>query len=181
VSFTVFRRTLEDWSSCMPPHPVPEAQHGVAHFQQDLEFFRKTNRLLLDEFGLQYNGSWHSHHFLSVKSLSGRDIQSTWSLAARNNYVRLCQFLLTFEQKSNSRSCIRSVRSFSNSPFNRAEGHLPSGRSFAAKKHPPSERVFVSSSNVARFIAIHSFLYSDAKAAVNRFRARLECFLVKAR
>lgn len=77
--------------------PGPEAIHGVAHFRQDIGFFRKVNQCLCDKYGLQYIGSWHHHHHLSIKGLSTIDIRSTNSVASRNGYHRLCQIVLTFE------------------------------------------------------------------------------------
>jgi hypothetical protein len=79
--------------------PGPNSTHGVAEFTQDLDFLRKTNVLLKDYFGLQFLGTHHSHHTLNIKGLSRGDIRSTHSIAQKNGYRRLCQFVLTFGKK----------------------------------------------------------------------------------
>ena len=80
--------------------PGPRAIHQIAHFQQDLEFVIETNGLLREEFGIQLNGKWHSHHSLGVSSLSHGDILADHSTARKNKYRRLSHFLVTFENES---------------------------------------------------------------------------------
>jgi hypothetical protein len=80
--------------------PGPKAVHQIAHFQQDLEFLKKTNGLLREELGIQLIGNWHSHHSLGLSSLSHGDILANRSTAQRNNYRRQCQLLATFENES---------------------------------------------------------------------------------
>ena len=78
--------------------PGPNAIHKFAFYQQDIEYFRKTNSLLLNQFGIQYLGNWHSHHVLAFQGPSYGDTRSLRSIASKNRYQRLCQFVLTFER-----------------------------------------------------------------------------------
>jgi len=79
--------------------PGPKAIHRVAQFTQDVDFFKETDVFLRNNFGLQYEGSWHSHHHLDIKGLSPGDIHSSNAIASKNGYWRLAQFVLTFERE----------------------------------------------------------------------------------
>jgi len=45
----------------------PDAVHQRAHFQQDIAFLKRTNLYLLEEFGLNFLGTHHSHHKLRIE------------------------------------------------------------------------------------------------------------------
>ena len=77
--------------------PGKNSIHGVASFQQDFQFFKRISKTLQTNFMLLYIGSWHSHHNLSLKNLSGLDIQNLNNVARKNNFSTLTQLLLTFE------------------------------------------------------------------------------------
>jgi hypothetical protein len=80
--------------------PGKNSIHGVASFQQDFQFFKRISKKLQTNFTLLYIGSWHSHHNLSLKNLSGLDIQNLNNIARKNEFSTLTQLLLTFENSA---------------------------------------------------------------------------------
>jgi hypothetical protein len=119
--------------------PGPKAIHRVAQFTQDLDFFKETDAFLRNNVGLQYEGSWHSHHHLDIEGLSPGDIHSTNAIALKNGYRRLAQFVLTFGYEYSPNLDSRSNQVFC------GKGSV--------------ETVTESKTN---FICIHSFFYPDA-------------------
>lgn len=79
--------------------PGPNSVHESAQFRQDMAFFQKVNAFLRNKFGIFYLGSEHNHHLLGINRPSRVDIQSTNSIAQRNGFRRLVQFILTFEKR----------------------------------------------------------------------------------
>jgi len=79
--------------------PGKKAIHTNTEFRQDIDFLKQNNIMLGKEYGIQYLGNWHSHGRNSLDKPSHRDIQSNRSTAVRNNYKRLCQFVLTRENQ----------------------------------------------------------------------------------
>ena len=77
--------------------PGPKAVHGYAHFQQDVKYLKKTARSLRRDFRIQFEGNYHSHQHLGLKSLSQVDLESTYSLAEKNGFRHFCQLLVTFD------------------------------------------------------------------------------------
>ena len=82
--------------------PGPNAIHEHAHFRQDIEYLNKNNELLEGIYGLTYDGNHHNHHGLSIKGVSGGDIQSIHAIAKRNGYKHMCQIVITFEDSPNT-------------------------------------------------------------------------------
>jgi hypothetical protein len=140
--------------------PGPESIHEVAQFRQDIAFFQKVNVFLRNNFGLLYGGNFHSHHILGIKGPSRVDIRSINSIAQRNGFRRLVQFILTFEKKPGT-------------GLHRINDRLPDrfcmnwpGESEAAGRY--LSEIYARAmgrfraSRQANFIRIHSFLYLDA-------------------
>ena len=79
--------------------PGPGAIREKARFCQDIEFMKETNAYLSNEYGIQIQGNHHNHHYM-LDGLSGGDIRSTHSIAKKNQYKKMCQIVLTFEDES---------------------------------------------------------------------------------
>jgi hypothetical protein len=143
--------------------PGPGAIHNEAHFRQDMDSLKQNSSFLYDFYGIQYLGNWHSHHTLNIKGLSSGDIQSTHSIAARNNYYRLCQFVLTFEGNAlagfpSRRYCARSKRS----PFDERTKIPATAQQYSSGAYRRTA-AFHSSIRQVDLIRVHSFLYQDAR------------------
>ena len=83
----------------------PKAIHDHAYFQQDIEYTKQTANMLRQRYAIQYIGNHHSHHTLEIKGLSGGDVRSTHSIAAKNGYHNMCQILVTFDGESPGHGC----------------------------------------------------------------------------
>lgn len=77
--------------------PGPNAKHLPTHFEQDVTFISEWQRRLMDEFGLQYVGSWHSHHKLSLNQPSGGDVEAARNYAARHHRQRTLEIIVNHE------------------------------------------------------------------------------------
>ena len=123
-----------------------------ALFQQDTDFLKKTNAYLWDNFALQFIGTWHDHHDLSLKRLSPQDIYSTHRIASRNGYLRLCQILLTNENEATrpNDKPIKAIKSKSKSAKNR-------GSLIVASKFKSG----IESYRYPQSVRIHAFIYLD--------------------
>jgi hypothetical protein len=141
----------------------PNAIHQSAHFRQDISFLEETNQYLVEECGLNFLGSHHSHHTLGIDGLSRGDIKSTNAIATKNGYSQMCQILITFSQLSNSvpgnlnRNAYRHV----NQNLNGNLHPFGWGRCSFHKKftnEPTNKRQF----NYK--IKIHTYIYSDAQS-----------------
>lgn len=80
--------------------PGPRAVRQVTTFEQDVETHRLIERLLVDNFGAQSVGLWHSHHHLGLHELSGGDIRRTMTFARRARRTRFCDLLSYFSDGS---------------------------------------------------------------------------------
>ena len=56
--------------------PGAHANHQPAFFNQDLEYLTRLGRILVDKYGLQHMGEWHSHHRLGLAHPSGHDAET---------------------------------------------------------------------------------------------------------
>lgn len=65
--------------------PGPHVRHEHTHFEQDSTFTTYWESRLTQEFGLQYIGSWHSHHFLGLEEPSGGDVGAAQLYARQHN------------------------------------------------------------------------------------------------
>lgn len=71
--------------------PGPGAVSGNAKFSQDHDYIMKTEKILFENFGIQYIGDWHSHHVLGLQRPSGGDQRRI------NNIMRKTQRKCMFE------------------------------------------------------------------------------------
>lgn len=53
--------------------PGPDAEHYPAFCRQDIPFLQKQGKRLIEDFGLNQVGEWHSHHHLGLPFPSGHD------------------------------------------------------------------------------------------------------------
>ncbi len=79
--------------------PGPGSRHEKVHFQQNPDITRELSDTLGEMMGLQFIGNHHSHHQLGLKMLSPGDINSMQVLARKNGYRKMCQLLVTFNQR----------------------------------------------------------------------------------
>ena len=77
--------------------PGPNAKHFSTHFEQDVSFTSEWQRRFMNEFGIQYVGSWHSHHTLSLNFPSGGDAESARNYAAHHHRQRTLEIIVNHE------------------------------------------------------------------------------------
>lgn len=68
--------------------PGPLANHQVAFFNQDVEYLTKIGSVLVERYGLQHIGEWHSHHRLGLAHPSGHDAATMVNCIRRQNLGR---------------------------------------------------------------------------------------------
>lgn len=68
--------------------PGPRANHQVAFFNQDVEYLTKVGSMLVERYGLQHIGEWHSHHQLGLAHPSGHDAATMVNCIRRQNLGR---------------------------------------------------------------------------------------------
>jgi len=132
--------------------PGKNAIHDVAHFMQDIDGMKKLNSFLFYNFGIQYRASHHSHHYLNKKDPSGPDARANQSMAARNGYSGLCQFILTFPEE-------KSPRGDSLSDWNRRTATVDQAP--ISSSHWRKEPFLASPGHQTRLIEIQAFLYQE--------------------
>lgn len=93
--------------------PGPRANHQHAFFNQDIDYLSTVGQSIIDIYGLQHIGEWHSHHRLGLAHPSGHDANTMIGSIRRLN---LHQFLLCIGNIRNGRSTIN--------PFNFHESDL---------------------------------------------------------
>jgi len=122
--------------------PGRDAIHRGAFFQQDFEFFKKTNRVIEQDYGLQWFGNYHSHPG-DLSHPSGPDEDGVISITSKNGTKRWCDIIANIVP-AYRRSCslYRSLLSKDETDYatqiklNAYEYIDPqSGRSFPAKFH----------------------------------------------
>ena len=59
--------------------PGPHANHQSAFFNQDVDYLTRVGRPIVEHFGLQHIGEWHSHHQLGLAQPSGHDANTMLS------------------------------------------------------------------------------------------------------
>jgi len=80
--------------------PGPKAIHKRAEFSQDTDFTTNWQQRLMKEFGIQYIGTWHSHHRLKLPEPSKGDIRAAKKYARKHNRHRTIEIIITFEGAS---------------------------------------------------------------------------------
>ena len=71
--------------------PGPNANHQSTFFNQDVNYLVNVGNILLQRYGLQHIGEWHSHHQLGLAHPSGHDASNMQMVI---NQKHLGQFLL---------------------------------------------------------------------------------------
>lgn len=77
--------------------PGPNAKHLSTHFEQDVEFMNDWQSRLMNEFAIQYVGSWHSHHTLDLHHPSGGDAAAARNYAVRHHRRRTLEIIVNLE------------------------------------------------------------------------------------
>lgn len=75
--------------------PGPNATHQSTHFAQDFDTFLQVNATLEHDFGLQWKGTWHSHHGLGLSQPSEGDVRQVQSVAQNNGFTRWSEMIVT--------------------------------------------------------------------------------------
>lgn len=68
--------------------PGRRANHQVTFFNQDLDYLTSVGRILVNRYGLQHMGEWHSHHQLGLAHPSGHDASTMVRSIERENLGR---------------------------------------------------------------------------------------------
>ncbi len=71
--------------------PGKKANHQETFFNQDLDYLETVGNFLLEKYGLQHIGEWHSHHQLGLAQPSGHDASTMVNNISR---LHLRRFLL---------------------------------------------------------------------------------------
>lgn len=130
----------------------PKAIHDHAHFRQDIEYTKQISNELRQRYATQYIGNHHSHHTLGIKGLSGGDIRSTHSIAAKNGYRNMCQILVTFDGQTPD--CSRRHQSDAKAPERSRQ------RKWWGK--PSHEEKMTQTWSRHGSLRLHAFFYDDA-------------------
>ena len=72
--------------------PGPRANHERSFFNQDVAYLESVGNMLIQKYGLQHIGEWHSHHKLGFAHPSGNDAASMAhgiAVSGRNRFL-LC-------------------------------------------------------------------------------------------
>ena len=65
--------------------PGPHCQLNQMDFQQDVEFTTWWAKFLMQNYAVQYIGSWHSHHMLGLSRPSAGDVRAAKQYAERHH------------------------------------------------------------------------------------------------
>ena len=68
--------------------PGRRANHQITFFNQDLEYLTTLGRVLVDKYGLQHMGEWHSHPRLGLAHPSGHDADTMVNSIRKGNLGR---------------------------------------------------------------------------------------------
>ncbi len=77
--------------------PGQNVRHEQAHFEQDTEFTTYWEARMTRDFGLQYIGSWHSHHFLGLQQPSSGDVRAAQTYARQHNRQTTLEIIVNHE------------------------------------------------------------------------------------
>lgn len=93
--------------------PGPNANHQSAFFNQDVDYLERVGRILIEQFGLQHMGEWHSHHQLGLARPSGHDGSTIYNNVVRHGLER---FLLCIGNCTNTTSTLNAFNFHKSSP-----------------------------------------------------------------
>ena len=85
--------------------PGPNANHQSAFFNQDVDYLIRVGKPIVEHFGLQHIGEWHSHHQLGLAQPSTHDAHTMIS-TIRDKH--LGQFLLCIGNCTNISSTLNA-------------------------------------------------------------------------
>ncbi|MBR6285326.1 MAG: Mov34/MPN/PAD-1 family protein [Muribaculaceae bacterium] len=68
--------------------PGPRANHQTTFFNQDVDYLVRVGQTIVDRYGLQHIGEWHSHHQLGLAHPSGHDAATMVNNIARQHLRR---------------------------------------------------------------------------------------------
>ncbi len=68
--------------------PGPNANHQTTFFNQDVDYLVRVGQTLIERYGLQHIGEWHSHHQLGLAHPSGHDASTMVNNIARRHLRR---------------------------------------------------------------------------------------------
>ena len=68
--------------------PGPRANHQPTFFNQDVEYLVRVGQTLVERYGLQHIGEWHSHHRLGLAHPSGHDAATMVNNISRKHLRR---------------------------------------------------------------------------------------------
>jgi hypothetical protein len=77
--------------------PGPKAKRSRNNFEQDVRFIDHWQSRLMEEFGLQYVGSWHSHHIIGLDHPSSGDVQAAKNYALNHGRRRTLEIIANHE------------------------------------------------------------------------------------
>jgi hypothetical protein len=79
--------------------PGPHVRRNSVHFEQDSAFTTDWQRKLKDDFGLQFIGTWHSHHRLGLREPSSGDREAARTYARNHNRQKTLEIIVTYERR----------------------------------------------------------------------------------
>ena len=77
--------------------PGPRCQRNGTQFEQDTEFMSRWQATLFEKSGVQYIGSWHSHHQLGLNQPSSGDVRAAQVYAAQHRRSQTLELLVNLE------------------------------------------------------------------------------------
>ena len=80
--------------------PGPKAKLQSMHFEQDVKFTNFWQQYLSQNFGIQYIGSWHSHHTLSLNQPSQGDVNAAQIYARKHGRRKTLEIIVNHEGRS---------------------------------------------------------------------------------
>jgi len=87
--------------------PGKSAIHQNAHYQMDIEYQKKCQTILMEQFGIHYLGDWHSHHNLRIYEPSEGDRQRIQNLFTKNYQVaHMAEIIVNHAVEANKREII---------------------------------------------------------------------------
>ena len=93
--------------------PGPNSEHHVVHFIQDSNYLEQVGEVLINKYGLQHIGEWHSHHQLGLAKPSGQDSSNMFHLVQKFSFRH---FLLCIGNCTATESTLNAFSFHINSP-----------------------------------------------------------------
>jgi len=132
----------------------PNTCHEMAHFAMDHDYVTWLNQYMLDVFGLQYVGDWHSHHEIPMDHGSDGDINHIHRLAGRQNLETMVQLILTCQKIT--------VPNQQPTRFSGIKERFVGGTKFVAAETDTKEKRLPGDENNRSKMKVNAFLYAQA-------------------